>query len=330
MATLNELCAAVGGELIGDGDLAISGVSSLESAGAHDLAPVDSNAFAQLARASAAGALLVSPKVTEELAQPRIRVDAPLVALNRVMELLGLVEPDGLAPGVHPTAVVDPTAMVHETAVIGPFAVIGAGARIGARTRIHPHVVIERGVQVGDDCRLEPGAVLHQGCTVGNRCRIGAHAVLSRQGFGFAAGKTGPVHLHHIGRVVIEDGVHLGAGTAVDRARFDETRIGAMTALDNLVQVGHNATIGSLTFVASQAGLAGNAHVGSQCEIGGQVGLANKARVADRCRVGAQSGVMGEHPAGTELFGTPAEERRTAFRMHLALRNLAQRPKKGR
>ena len=325
MATLAELCRAVDGELRGDGGVEITGVGSLEGAGAGAIAPLDSDRFLKAAQASRATAFLVSTKVKADFGRPCMRHAFPLVALNRVMEILGLVAPPA-PPSIHPTAVVDRTARIGAEVYIGPYAVVGPRVGIGARSVSRSHVVVERGVTIGEDCVVEPGAVLHEGCVLGHQVHVGAHAVLSRQGFGFAAGPKGIVKLHHLGRVVLEDGAHVGAGTCVDRARFDETRIGAMSKLDNLIHIGHNCTVGKRTFIAAQTGMAGNAHIGDDCEIGGQVGVANRCGCGNRVRVGAQSGLIGMLPDGGEVWGTPARPRLEMLRQMAALKRLTRRP----
>jgi UDP-3-O-[3-hydroxymyristoyl] glucosamine N-acyltransferase len=123
--------------------------------------------------------------------------------------------------------------------------------------------------------------------------------------------------------VVLDDDVHVGAGTTIDRARFDETRVGRFSALDNLVHVGHNSTIGARTFIAAQTGLAGHAHVGDDCEVGGQVGISVGCGVGDRCRIAGRSGVIRRFGDGKRVLGYPALERGEALRMVAVLRRLA-------
>ena len=64
------------------------------------------------------------------------------------------------------------------------------------------------------------------------------------------------------GLVVLEDGVEIGSGTTVDRPSVGETRIGAGTKIDNLVQIGHGVTTGRGCALASQVGIAGGAQLG--------------------------------------------------------------------
>jgi UDP-3-O-[3-hydroxymyristoyl] glucosamine N-acyltransferase len=101
----------------------------------------------------------------------------------------------------------------------------------------------------------------------------------------------------------------------IDRARFDETTIGDMTALDNLIHVAHNCRVGARTFVAAQTGMAGNAHIGDDCQVGGQVGFANHAGVGDKCLVGAKSGVMKPFPDNSDIAWYPARPRKEIFRL---------------
>ena len=322
MPTLEEIARFTGAELVGDGEIEIHGISSLESAGAADLAAVEDAEYLKKADASHAAAFLVGRSLDQAFHRPVLRTDFPQATLNGIIEWMGLIRPTP-SPGIHETAVIGTE--LGQDVTVGPYAVIGAGAKIGDRCRIGAHVVIEGDVVLGDECMILHGAVIHDGARFGNRVRIGTNAVVSRQGFGYAPGATGPVALHHIGTVVLEDDVHIGAGTTIDRARFDETRIGKFSALDNLIQIGHNVRIGERTFLAAQCGLAGRARVGNDCEIGGQAGLGNNADVSDGARISGQSGVYGEIPAGTRYLGSPALPRKERLRMEATLRRLARK-----
>jgi len=322
MPTLKELCRAAEGELKGTPDLAIKGVASLQNATATDIAPVESARWLRRAHASKAGAFLAHKDLAGKIDRPVILSPFPLAALNRIIEELGLVPPPH-APGIHPTAIIDPEAKLGRDLHIGANAIIGK-ARIGARTVLRTRVVIEDGVEIGDDCFIEPGAVVHAGAHLGHRVRVGANAVLSRPGFGYAPGPKGPVRLHHVGRVVIADDVHVGACTTIDRARYDETRVGRYSALDNLVHLGHNCIIGERSFLAAQTGMAGGSTIGDDCEVGGQAGLSNEAHLGNRCRVGAQTGVIGPWADGSTIWGCPAMPKTEFLRGVAKLKQLAR------
>jgi UDP-3-O-[3-hydroxymyristoyl] glucosamine N-acyltransferase len=322
MPTLKDLCRAAEGELMGTPGVPITGVASLSNATKEQIAPVESARWLDAARASKAGAFLAHKSLADKIDRPAILSPFPLAALNKVIEALGLVPPPK-PPHIHATAIVDREAKLGPGVTIGPFAVVGK-AKIGARTVLDARVVVEDGVEVGDDCLVAAGAILHAGLVAGHRVRIGANAVLSRQGFGFAPSPQGPVKLHHVGRVVLGDDVHVGACATIDRARYDETRIGRFSALDNLVHLGHNCIVGERTFLAAQTGMAGGATIGDDCEVGGQVGFSNRARVGNKCRVGAQSGVIGPWEDGSTMWGCPAIPKTEFLRGVAVLRRLAK------
>jgi len=310
MPTLAEIHAAIGGKLRGPGDVEIEGVASLEAAGPKDLAPVASKRYVERALESSAAALLVAEDLAPD--KPHIAHEHPLYAFNRVIELLGLLKAP--SPDVHPTAIVAVSATLGEEVSVGPYAVVEEGVTIGARTRVGSHAVIEEGARIGGDCLLEPGVVIGYGIEIGDRCVIGAHSVLGRPGFGWTDGPEGPVQLHHVGTVVLEDDVRIGGGCMIDRARFDETRIGRFTGLDNLCHVAHNCVVGKYNFLAAQVGLAGMTRTGDGCEFGGQSGVASQATVGAGVRLGAQTGLLQSIPPGGEYWGTPARPKREYLR----------------
>lgn len=327
MPTLKELCQVAEGELRGPPGLRITGVASLQGAKATDIAPIDSARWLGRARTSEAGAFLAASDLTAEIDRPVILSRFPLAAMNRVIEALGLVAPP-LPPGIHPTAIIDPEATLGPDLHVGPNAIIGK-ATIGARSILRARVVVEDGVELGEDCFVEPGAVLHRGCRIGKRVRVGANAVLGREGFGYAPGPKGPVRLHHVGTVVLGDDVHVGACVTIDRARYDQTRVGRFSALDNHVHLGHNCIIGERTFLAAQVGLAGGARIGDDCEIGGQAGMTKQSRIGNRCRVGGQSGIIGDWPDGSVLWGCPAMSKGEFLRGVAAVRRIARGEEEG-
>ncbi|HEX5138209.1 MAG TPA: UDP-3-O-(3-hydroxymyristoyl)glucosamine N-acyltransferase [Planctomycetota bacterium] len=328
MPTLKELSQVAGGEIKGPPGTRITGVASLRSATKDEIAPVESARWLEAALASKAGAFLANKSLAARLdGRPAILSPFPLAALNKVIDLLKLVPPPE-PPGIHPTAIVDPEARLGPGVSVGPYAFVGK-ASIGARSVLMARVFVENGVEMGDDCLVEPGAVLHAGLIAGHRVRVGANAVLSRQGFGYAPSADGPVKLRHIGRVVLADDVHVGACTTIDRARFDETRIGRFTALDNLVHLGHNCLVGERSFLAAQTGMAGGSTIGDDCEVGGQVGLSNQAHLGNRCRAGAQTGVISRWKDGSTIWGCPAMPKTEFLRGVATLRRLARGEEKG-
>jgi UDP-3-O-[3-hydroxymyristoyl] glucosamine N-acyltransferase len=326
---LAELAELVGGRVEGDPDREVEAIRTLEAAGPRDLSFLNHPRYRAQAAASAAGALLVGRDVPPELASgphtPRrdlLVVDDPAFALARL--LAHLTPQGGPEPGVHPTAVLAPDCSVDPTAHVGPYAVIGAGSRIGAAAAVHALVVVGRGCTVGEGAVLHPHAVLYDGTEVGPRSVIHAGTVLGSDGFGYATHGGAHHKVPQLGRVVVEEDVEIGAGSTIDRATLGETRIGAGTKIDNLVQVGHNVRVGKHCILCGQAGIAGSARLGDYVVLAGQAGVSGHIDLGDGAQVAAKSAALGPVPARTQVAGIPAVEMRRWKRQTVLLSRLEE------
>lgn len=207
---------------------------------------------------------------------------------------------------IHPSAVIDDRAVVGANCSIGPQVCIGAGSRVGADCVLHPGVVIYDDVVVGDGCELHANAVLHPGSRLGRGCVVNANAVVGSEGFGFVPTAKGWRKMPQTGVVVLEDFVEIGSSTTIDRPSVGETRIGAGTKIDNLVQIGHGVTVGRGCAFASQVGIAGGARIGNGVILAGQVGVANRTVIGDGAIASSKSGVHADVAAGEVVSGFPA------------------------
>jgi UDP-3-O-[3-hydroxymyristoyl] glucosamine N-acyltransferase len=118
------------------------------------------------------------------------------------------------------------------------------------------------------------------------------------------------VDVPQLGRVIIQDGVTVGAGTCIDRGAWDDTVIGENTKIDNMVQIAHNVRIGRNCAIAAQVGMSGSVTVGDGVQMGGQVGIADHAQIGDGAAIAAQSGITKGVPAGQVWAGYPARPTR--------------------
>ena len=227
----------------------------------------------------------------------------------------------------HASAVIDDRAVVGPGTAIGARVCIGAGSRIGADCILHPGVVIYDDVVVGDGCELHANAVLHPGSRLGRRCVINSNAVVGSEGFGFVPTARGWRKMPQTGQVVLEDGVEIGCGSTIDRPSVGETRIGAGTKIDNLVQIGHGVITGQGCAFASQVGIAGGARIGDAVILAGQVGVANRAVIGDRAIASSKSGIHGEIAAGEVVSGYPAIPNRLWLRCSAAFSKLPEMAK---
>lgn len=285
--TLAELAACLGGTPVGDTGYRYSDVASLDQATADHISFVVSDKHLTAAQSSQAGALLVSAKLSPQIARPHLVVANPHVAFALAA---GLFHPEPQATsGIHPTASIATGAQVAADASIGPHAWIGENARIGARSRIGAGCAIGADSVIGDDCLLHPRVTVYANCLIGHRVILHSGCVIGSDGFGLAWDKDHWLKVPQIGRTVIEDDVEIGANTTVDRGALDDTVIEHGAKIDNLVQIAHNVRVGTHTAIAACAGIAGSAQVGAYCQIGGAAMILGHIRITERVTVSAGS-----------------------------------------
>jgi len=325
---LKKVAELIHARLIGNGDVEIEGVSSIESASAGDLIFVEGNENLPRALKSPASAVLVGDFGATDTSKPLLVSTQPRLAFARAARHLGPTSDHRYA--IHPSAAVHPSARLAKEVQVDERVVIGEGVEIGSGTSIGAGSVIGANVVVGNDCELHPNVTIYPGTRLGNRVVIQAGAVLGSDGFGYVRDKeTGRYEkFPQIGRLEIEDDVEVGANSTIDRGALDVTRIGRGTKIDNLVHVGHNVQIGEDVVVAAQTGLSGSAVVQKNVVIGGQVGIADHVRIEEGAILGAQSGIPSNkiiRGKGIVFWGTPARPIREYLKELAVLARLAKR-----
>lgn len=307
-------------------DPQLSSAASLDKAAADQLSFLEpGNALCQALERSAVGAVLLP----DDDALVQLAVERQLAWAVLQNPRLGFAEAlEQLHPRPRPLAEIHPTAVIGERVELGAGVSIGAhvciqdGSRIGNQSVVHPGVVIYDDVVVGDHCELHANAVLHPGCRLASGCVVHSNAVVGSEGFGFVPTARGWRKMPQTGQVVLEEGVEVGCGSTIDRPAVGETRIGAGTKIDNLVQIGHGVETGRGCALASQVGIAGGARLGHGVILAGQVGVANRAVIGDRAIASSKSGIHGEVPAGEVVSGYPAIPNRLWLRCSAAFSKL--------
>ncbi len=302
-------------EVQGDDSVELSAISSLEKAQPTDLSFLGNKKYAHEVPATRAGAVLLPRSYKGELPKNSviIRVDNPSVELAKLGAIIEKFLWPEIKPQIHPSAVVDASAKLGANVYIGPNTTICEGAQIGDNTVILGNVYIGRFVKIGEKSYIMPNAVIMDYCELGKRVRLQPGVVLGSDGYGYELVNGVHVKVPQIGKVVVEDDVEIGANTCVDRARFDTTRVGRGTKIDNLVQIAHNVQIGQGALLVSQVGISGSTKIGNYCVLGGQTGVAGHLKIHDGVMIGGQSGINGDikppanHPQGKPFVvrGTP-------------------------
>jgi UDP-3-O-[3-hydroxymyristoyl] glucosamine N-acyltransferase len=284
------------------GDLEITGVQSLEQAGAGQITFLSNPKYAQKLRQTQASAVLATKPV--EGIVTLISAN-PYHDYARALELF--YQPPRPAAAIHPSAAIAPSAKIGPNASIGAFVSIGDDVVIGSNAVLHPHVVIYPGAIIGDDFTAHSHSVVREFCRIGNRVIVQNNVVVGGDGFGFAKRADNSHHkIVQSGITVIEDDVEIQSLTSVDRASMGETRVKRGAKIDSLVQVGHNCVVGEDNIICSQTGLAGSSILEKDVLLAGQVGVSGHLTIHEGAIIYAQSGIGGDVAPKSRMSGSPA------------------------
>jgi UDP-3-O-[3-hydroxymyristoyl] glucosamine N-acyltransferase len=319
---LQEIAERLGCALEGDGTIEITRVARIEEAGPGDLTFFANPKYASELRATRASAVIVGERA-EGARCAVLRTREPYVAFGRAVALFAPKEP--ARSGIHARACVAPSAVVAPDAWVGALTVVEEGARIGARTIIHPNVTIGRDSIIGDDCVVHSGVSIRERVKLGSRVVVQNGAVIGSDGFGFARRADGTHEkIPQVGDVVVEDDVEIGANSAIDRPAIGETRIGAGTKIDNLVQIAHGVSIGKRTLLAGQVGIAGSTIVEDDVTLAGQVGVSGHITIGKGVMATAQTGIPNSVEPGAFISGYPAIPNRDWLKASAVFRKLPE------
>lgn len=308
--TAESIQKLVQGELSGQVPEQISGIASLDIAGSEDLSFLSNRKYREQVKASHAGLILVAKDFDGQPGESQafLRVENPSAALAILCEEIERKLLPRPKPGIHPTACVEDGARVDPSATVGAFSVIETGAKVGAGAIIGTHCNVAAHAEIGAEARLQSNVFIGSYCIVGKHCIISPGAVIGADGFGYDTVDGEHRKAPQIGRVVLEDYVDVGANSAIDRARFHETRIGYGTKIDNLVQIAHNVHMGKHCLIVAQVGISGSTVLGDNVVLAGQVGVIGHLKIGSNTVITAQSGVNKDIPANMMMRGSPAKE----------------------
>ncbi|AQQ70103.1 UDP-3-O-acylglucosamine N-acyltransferase [Limihaloglobus sulfuriphilus] len=310
--TLKEIAEMTGGRLIApSGDAAINRVNSIDSAGSDQITFISDMKYLDNLRKSSAAAVL-SPQQLEDVNMAQVVVKDVNAALIAVLEKFA--PSFDITPGIHPSAVIDAAANISDTAAVGANTYIGPNVTVEENVFIGPNCSIVADCSIGRGTKIEHNIVMYPHVVIGENCIVQSGTVLGSCGFGYRPVDNIPRLIPHIGGVIIEDYVEIGANCCIDRAKFGNTVIGFGSKLDNLIQIAHNAVIGKCCLITAQCGLAGSSRLGDGVILGGHSGVSDNVSVGSGSMLGAKSAVVSDIGPGSKVMGVPAVDSKRFFR----------------
>lgn len=229
---------------------------------------------------------------------------------------------------IAPQAVLEANVTLGNELYVGPYAVVGEDSCLGDGCEIHAGAYLGKNVKIGKNCKIYPYAVIYDDVVVGNNVIIHSGAIIGADGFGYKFRNNQHVKVPQVGNVVIEDNVEIGANTCIDRGALGSTLIGAGSKIDNLVQIGHNNKVGKNVIMCGLTGVSGSCNIEDYAILAGSSGIADHVTIGQGAVVMARSGVAGDVKAGAQVFGSPAKDKKTAYKEQIAISKLPELLKK--
>lgn len=316
-ASLLEIATLVQGEVVGDQNLLISALSPIDNIMTNALVFAEGADNLKLAEASNAAAILVASNVVS-VTKPTIKVPNPFIAF---IKLLSHFYPERKPKvGIHPTAVIADDVVLGKELSIAPYVVIESGSVIGDNCVIKSHAHIGHQVTLGERTVIHPHVTIYDNCQIGARVCIHASTVIGSDGFGYTLEDGQHLKVPHVGYVIIQDDVEIGANAVVDRATLGTTVIGEGTKIDNLVQVAHSVKLGKHNILCAFTGIAGSTVSGNHVIFAANVGVSEHVRIDDGVILGARTGVPPRKhlKQGNIYLGNPARPKDKAIEQELA------------
>ena len=288
-----------------DDNFKIHGIESLDNANRNDMTFLNSHKYKDLSLKTEAAACITSHNLFKFLPNNCIKLDVKnvLFALTKVSRLF------------YPSADIDVPdknlnasenlIKLYPNVMFGKNVFIGSNVSIGQNTRIGSNTIIESDVKIGEHCIIGTSVTIRKSL-ISNSVNIKDGAKIGVKGFGFIPMKEKNLRTPHIGKVILDNGVEIGANSTINRGSISDTVIGKNTFLDDQVHVAHNVRIGENCMIAGQCGFAGSSILGNNVIIGGQAGISGHLKIGNNVKIGGGSGVINDIPDNSQVMGYPA------------------------
>ena len=320
--TVEQLCARLGLDCLGDASMELDAVANISSAVDRQLSFLSSESKLDSSNENLDCAVITSEAIAENLNAKAIIVSAnPQLSFAKAVPLV--LSDTSKDSSVHDRAVIADSVKLGSGVSISAGVVIEHNAEIGSGVSIGANAYIGSSSRVGQNTVIDPSACLLANTLVGENCHISSGSVIGSPGFGIVPDGKKWVRFPQLGKVIIGDAVDVGANCCIDRGALEDTIIESGVKLDNLIQVAHNVRIGENTVIAACTGIAGSAKIGKNCQIGGRASIQGHITIADNVVITTCTFVNKSiFKAGVYSSSLSAQENSTWLKNHARLHRL--------
>ena len=329
MATALEIAKLVQGDLHGDKDLIINGAYDLIPGKELHVSFLNNGLSPELLSTTLSDLIITSDKeISKDIDKAIIVVQNPKFSFFKIVKDLFNLDINNIRIGICSTANISNKAILDKDVSIGSNVIIEENSKIQSGVSIGPNSYIGKNTIIGKDSIIHPNVTIYNNIEIGKNVIINSGSVLGANGFGVISNNDSLIQVPHIGTVIIEDNVVLGAGCTVDRATMTSTRIGSGSKIDGQVHIAHNVKIGTNCIIAGQSAIGGSSQLGDNVILGGQVGVIDNLVIGDNCKVAAKSAVMKSLDKNIIVSGIPAIDHRKKKRLDVLVSRLPELFKK--
>ena len=286
-------------------DFEIHGVESLINAKENDMTFLNSSRYKDVSLKTKAAACITSSNLSKFLPNKCIilNVRNVLFAVNQVSRMF-YPQADTDYPDLN-LADSNEVKKKYSKVCFGKNVLVGTNVQIGNNTYIGSNSIIESNVIIGENCVIGSFVTI-KNSIISNNVNIKDGSKIGIKGFGFIPIKQKNIRTPQIGKVILEEGVEIGANCTIDRGSITDTVIGRNTFLDNHIHIAHNVRVGENCIMAAQVGISGSTTIGNNTVIGGQAGISGHLKIGDNVKIGGASGITTDISDNSQVMGYPA------------------------
>lgn len=189
------------------------------------------------------------------------------------------------------------SAIIHKEAIIGKNVDIGSNVYVG-KCIIGDNVNILANSYIYDNTIIKNNVEIHNGVSIGSE----AHNFIKDE-------HGNLIKFPHIGKVIIEDNVLVGANSVVSRGVLGDTIIRQGSKIAQLVFIGANNVVGENCAIRPNVMTSGSVIIGNASIIAPSVTIREFCSIGNNCIIGMGSVVVQNIPDNEIWFGNPAKRR---------------------
>lgn len=320
--TLGQIQSIIGGKIIGNADVVITGAASIGTAKEGDITFIKDNTVIPRSLTTSASAVVVHREI-QALKKPQIIIENPFFAFIKFTHIIAR-EIYRRPAGIHPTAIISEKAIIGKEVSIGAYVIIEDQVRIGDAVTIYPNTFIGKESCIGDGSIIYASVTIREGVTLGKRVIVHCNSTIGDDGFGYLQINGRHNKIPQIGTVEIGNDVEIGSLVTICRAALDKTVIGNGVKIDNHSHIAHNVTIGDNTMLIAYAKIAGSTKIGKNVMIAEDVGITDHVTIGDNCAIGGGSHVYKSLEPGSIVWGSPAKPINEEKRIQVLIKKLPE------